>query len=76
MLTDPAECDRATVVKRRYQRLQPLRDAPAGLILAGVGILAGVRTARELGDLPCLQIPQYLPRSAVHHDVPRTRGHR
>jgi hypothetical protein len=71
MLADPAERDRATMMKRRDQRLQPLRDAHPGLVLAGGGVLAGVRPAGELGDLPPRQVPQDLPRSAVGHDVPR-----
>jgi type I restriction enzyme M protein len=36
MLADPAERDRAAVVKSRYQRLQPLRDAQARLVLVRV----------------------------------------
>ena len=64
MLADPAERDRTTVMKSRYQRLQPLRYAQVSLILADGGVLAGGRAARDLGDLPRLQVPQYLPRAA------------
>ena len=71
MLAHPAERDRGTIVKRRYQRLQPLRGAQIGLVLADGGVLAGVRAARDLGDLPGFQVPQHLPCPAVHHDVPR-----
>ena len=71
MLTHPAKRDRGTIVKRGYQRLQPLRRAQVGLVLASSKGLAGVRATRDLGDLPGLQIPQYLPCPAVHLNVPR-----
>jgi len=71
MLADPAERDRSAMMKRRDQRLHPLRDTHPGVVGGGGGVGADVRPTRELGDLPRRQVSQELPRSAVRHDVPR-----